>query len=84
MKIETKKLELKPEGSWIKRTFKSAHIRKTVLFIMGGMLVGLAYTFFTEGNSFVNVTSNEIMQNVFTGAFLGFFITNSPCSRGAC
>lgn len=84
MKIETKKLEIKQEGSWLKRTLKAPHTRKTLLYILGGMVVGLAYTFVTEGQSFAKVPNNEILQNVFTGAFLGFFITNSPCARGAC
>ncbi|MBI9067145.1 MAG: hypothetical protein JEZ09_07630 [Salinivirgaceae bacterium] len=84
VKMEFKKLELKQEGTWIKRTLKSVHVRKSALFILGGMVLGLGYTFFTEGNSFANVPADEIFKNVLTGGFLGFFITNSPCSRGKC
>ncbi len=83
-KMEFKKLEIEQEGNRFTRLLKSKHTRKTVIYIVGGILVGFAYTFFTEGNTFANVPTDEIFKNVLTGAFLGFFITNSPCARGRC
>ena len=84
LKIEYKKLELKEEGSWFKRLISKPHTKKTLLYILGGMVLGVAYTFFTEGQSFTHVPGKEFFQNALTGGFLGFFITNSPCARGAC
>lgn len=84
IKIDYKKLELKKEGTWFKRFLSNPHTKKTLIYIAGGIVLGIAFTFFTEGNSFIKAPVDEFFKNALTGAFLGFFITNSPCSRGAC
>jgi len=82
MKFE--KLEIKEEGSWIKRTIKKPHVKKTLLYILIGAFAGFAFYFFTEGIQMDKMPTNEILQSVGVGAFFGFFITNSPCARGRC
>jgi len=82
--MEFKKLEIEPEGSWLKRTLESKHTKKTLIYIVIGAVVGLLYFYFTEGKQFAELTSGEIFKSMLVGGFLGFFITNSPCSRGKC
>jgi hypothetical protein len=82
--MEFKKLEIKQEGNWLKRLVNSKQFKKSVLFIVIGAIAGLLYTFFTEGKELSQLASEEIYRNMFTGAFLGFFITNSPCAKGKC
>jgi len=82
--MEFKKLEIEPEGSWIKRTLESKHTRKTLIYIVLGAIAGLVYFYFSEGKQIANITGGEIFKSMLVGGFLGFFITNSPCSRGKC
>lgn len=82
--MEFKQLEIKQEGSLIKRIFLSKHIRRSVLFILIGALLGLAGTYFMAGMEINSISSKDLLTNVFTGSFFGFFITNSPCARNKC
>jgi RsiW-degrading membrane proteinase PrsW (M82 family) len=82
--MEFKKLEIKPEGSWIKRTFASKHFKKTVLYILIGAAAGFLYYYFTEGNKLETMPMEDIGRSLLFGGFFGFFITNSPCARGRC
>jgi RsiW-degrading membrane proteinase PrsW (M82 family) len=82
--IEFKKLDIKPEGSWIKRTFWSEHAKRSMIFIAFGAFIGLLYFYFTEGQHMEIISSGEILKSMAIGGFFGFFITNSPCARGKC
>jgi hypothetical protein len=82
--MEFKKLEIEPEGSWLKRTLESKHTKKTLIYIVLGAVAGLVYFYFSEGKQIANITGGEIFKSMLVGGFLGFFITNSPCSRGKC
>jgi hypothetical protein len=82
--MEFKKLEIKQEGNWLKRLVHSKQFKKSVLFIVIGATAGLIYSYFNQGQVLSELASEEIYRNMFTGAFLGFFITNSPCARGRC
>ena len=82
--MEFKKLEIKQEGSWIKRTLSSQRFKRTMLAISVGAIAGLLITFFTDGKELSAINPKDIWTNVFTGAFFGFFLTNSPCARGRC
>lgn len=82
--MEFKQLELKQDSNWFKRKYRSKHFRKSVLFTLGGGLVGFLLFYFTEGQNLNSMSGGDIFNNVFMGAFLGFFITNSPCARGRC
>ena len=77
-------MEIKPDGSWLKRTFESKHARKTVIYIVLGAIAGFALFYFTEGKQIDNITAGEIAKSMFFGGFLGFFVTNSPCARNKC
>lgn len=83
-KMEFKKLEIQPEGSWVKRTLLSQHGKKTLLYIGLGAVAGLMLYFLSKENPTSNISIGELAQNMFFGGFFGFFITNSPCARGKC
>ena len=82
--MEFKQLDIKPEGSWLKRTIESKHARKTVVYIVLGAIAGFVFFYFTEGKQIDNITAGEIAKSMFFGGFLGFFVTNSPCARNKC
>ena len=82
--MEFKKLDIKPEGSWLKRTFESKHTRKTLIYIVLGAIAGFVFFYLTEGKQFSEITSGDVFKSMFFGGLLGFFVTNSPCARGRC
>ncbi len=82
--MEFKQLDIKPEGSWIKRNILSQHGKKTITYMVIGAVVGFIFFFITEEKQFATLTSGEIIKSMAMGGFFGFFITNSPCARGKC
>lgn len=82
--MEFKQLDIKPEGNWFRRTFLSAHAKKSLLFTAIGAIGGLTYFYFTEGKDMDVISTGEIFKSMLFGAFFGLFITNSPCARGRC
>lgn len=82
--MEFKKLEIEPEGSWLKRKWALPHFRKTIIYTLGGAVVGFLFYFLTEGMFMDKMPINDIVQSIIIGLFIGLFITNSPCARGKC
>jgi hypothetical protein len=82
--MEFKKLDIKPEQSWLKRTIGSKHFKRSLLFSLIGALVGFLYFYLTVGKDMDVMQSGDIIQSMLFGTFFGFFITNSPCARGRC
>lgn len=82
--MEIKKLEIKEEGNWLQRKLRNPHIKKSLLAIALGAVVGFAFYYFSEGMHMDAMPTGEIVQSIIVGAFIGFFITNSPCARGRC
>ena len=82
--MEFKKLELEPESNWFKRTIKSKHTKRTVLFTLLGALAGFLIFIFGEGKNLDHIQANDIINSLLIGGFFGFFITNSPCARNKC
>jgi hypothetical protein len=82
--MQFKELDLKPQGSWVKRTLQSAHIRKTLIAMFVGALAGFTFFYVTEGRLLQSIPGMEILKSLGIGAFFGLFITNSPCARGRC
>ena len=82
--MEFKKLELEPESGWIKRTIKSPHTKKTIVYTLIGAAGGFLYFYLTEGKHMDVITTTDVVKSLFIGGFFGFFITNSPCARGRC
>jgi len=82
--MEFKKLEIKSEESWFKRTILSQHGKKTILYILIGSVAGFVLFFVTQEKQFTEITAGEIVKSMFMGGFFGFFITNSPCARNKC
>lgn len=82
--MEFKKLEIEPEGSWLKRKLSNPHFRKSVIYTLLGALIGFVFFYLTEGRLMDKMPNEDIVQSVLVGAFFGAFITNSPCARGRC
>jgi hypothetical protein len=84
MKIETKKLELRPEDKGIKGIFKSKQFRRTILGIVPGAVAGFALFYFTEGLYMDSLPQKDVIQSLVFGGLFGLFVTNSPCARNRC
>ena len=82
--MEFKKLEIKPDSNWFRRTIRSKHTLRSIIFISIGALAGLLYFYFTEGKHMDAITNRDILKSILIGGFFGFFITNSPCARNKC
>ena len=82
--MQFKQLELSQKESWLKRTLKSAHFKKSLIAITIGAMASFTFFYFTEGRLMENMTAGDILKSMGVGAFFGFFITNSPCARGRC
>ncbi len=82
--MEFKKLEIKQEGNGFKRLITSNHFKKSVIYILIGAVLGIVFTYFSEGRSFSQLSLRDMVTNILTGAFIGFFLTNSPCARNKC
>lgn len=82
--MEFKKLELKQEKSWIKRTVQNKQFQRTAIFTLIGAIAGTAYTYYSQGKQSDIIQAAEIIKNALLGAGAGIFITNSPCARGKC
>lgn len=82
--MEFKQLDIEPEGNWFQRTFSTPHAKKSIVYILIGMVAGLVFLIVTSDKPFVEITSGDFFQSILFGGFLGFFITNSPCARNKC
>jgi hypothetical protein len=82
--IKFKKLEIGSENKGISKLIKSQHLRKSLLYILIGALAGFGFFYFTEARQLQSWIFSDSLSSVFMGAFLGFFITNSPCARNRC
>ncbi len=83
-KIEVKKLEIESEEKGFKGWLKSKQVRKTIIATAIGAVGGFLYFYLTDGRTMDAIPPGDIFQNVIFGAFLGFFVTNSPCARNKC
>lgn len=82
--MEFKKLEIKEDGNWLQRKIRNPHTKKTLIYILIGAVAGFLFYYFTEGMQMDVMPRGEVVQSILVGAFLGFFITNSPCAKGHC
>lgn len=82
--MQFKQLELKPQGSQIKRTLTSPHFRRSLIAIGLGAVIGFALYFLSEGMHMESMPGRDILKSIGIGGFFGFFYTNSPCARGRC
>lgn len=82
--MQFKQLELKTQGSWLKRTVSSKHFRRSILALGLGAVIGFTLYYLTEGMHMESMPGNEIMKSILIGGFFGLFYTNSPCARGRC
>lgn len=82
--MEFKQLDIKPQGSWFKRTLWTSHGKKTMLYIALGAVVGLVFFLLSFDRPLAEVSSGDFIQSLFMGGLFGFFITNNPCARNKC
>jgi hypothetical protein len=82
--MQFKELELSQQESKFKRTLQSAHFKKSVIAILVGATASFAFFYATEGKLMDTMLMGDILRSMAPGAFLGFFLTNSPCARGRC
>ncbi len=82
--MQFKQLDIKPEGSWFQRTFLTAHAKKSLIYILLGVVAGPVFMLITNDKSFAEFSTGDFFQSMLFGGAFGFFITNSPCARGRC
>ena len=82
--MEFKKLDIKPDENWFKRTIWTTHGKKTLLYIFVGALAGFLFYLISDDVKVTSINWNDVFPNVAIGAFFGFFLTNSPCARNKC
>ncbi|MEN8202660.1 MAG: hypothetical protein ABFS28_08700 [Bacteroidota bacterium] len=82
--MQFKQLEIKPEGTWLKRTLNSSQLRKSLIAIALGAVIGFVLFYLTEGRQMESMPGKDILKSILIGGFFGFFYTNSPCARGRC
>ena len=82
--MQFEKLEIEPEGSWVKRKLWSKHSKKTYLYMTIGALAGAMLFLLDKDGKFANIHFGDMLPNILIGGFFGFFITNSPCARNKC
>jgi hypothetical protein len=84
MSFQFKPVVLGSEGKKHKQLDRWRHVVKTLAYMIIGALVSLLMHYFVEGWTLSILLTDEINNPLFTGAFVGFFLTNSPCARGRC
>ena len=82
--MKFKSLDIKTDTVTSKRNIFSSHLFKSVLYILIGAIAGFILFYLTEGKHLNTLTTGDILRSTLTGAFLGFFISNSPCARNKC
>ena len=82
--MEFKPLELKNREGKFRRFVKAPQLRRTLLAVLIGAIIGFALFYFSEGRSMQTMPAGDIIQSMMIGGFFGFFVTNSPCARGRC
>ena len=82
--MKFKQLELNEETNWFKRTFRSPHTRRTIIYVLIGAVAGVLLLLLSQAEHIDRITGGDILRNALLGGFFGFFITNSPCARGRC
>ena len=82
--MQFKQLDIKPEGSWIQRTFLTPHAKKSLVYVLIGAFIGPVLMLLSNDKSFTEFSTGEFFQSMLFGGLFGFFITNSPCLRDKC
>ncbi len=82
--FEIKKYKIDSEKKGIKGWVQSSHGRRTLISTMVGAIAGFGYFYFSEGQYMSPIGIDNVLKSLAIGGFFGFFITNSPCTRGHC
>ena len=68
----------------IKNIFKSRQFRKSIFAIFIGAVSGFLYYRFIGCSSGQCPITGSPYGSIILGSLIGFFISNSPCSKGKC
>ncbi|HET6556562.1 MAG TPA: hypothetical protein VFG54_04560 [Prolixibacteraceae bacterium] len=72
------------KNSPVKQQLTSWRFWRPILSVLIGALAGYLYYHFIGCNSgLCAITSSPVMSTLW-GGLMGFFLVNSPCSRGKC
>lgn len=78
-----KELEVKEKKS-LRTLFKGKQFKRTLIFMVGGAIISVAWFYYGEGQHLGEITSTHWFKSAAVGALFGIFISNSPCARGQC
>lgn len=79
-----KTCEAKPKPKTVKEFFTSWYFWRPFISVFVGGIAGFLYYHFVGcASGHCAITSNPYMSIVW-GAFMGWFVVSSPCSRGKC
>lgn len=76
--------EVKPDSQTIKSFFKSWNFWKPFLAVTIGAVAGFSYYYFVGCTSGTCAITSSPYMSTLGGGLLGFFVVNSPCSKGRC
>jgi hypothetical protein len=76
--------EVKTVPRSIKEFFKSWNFRKPFLAVSIGAIAGFSYYYFVGCTSGTCAITSSPYLSTLGGGMMGFFVVNSPCSRGRC
>ena len=76
--------EVRPKPKTVKEFVKSWNFWKPFIAVMIGGIAGYSYYHFAVCSSGVCPITGNPYICVIWGSLLGFFMVNSPCSRGNC
>jgi len=76
--------EIRPKPKTIRKFLKSWNFWKPIVAVFIGGIAGYSYYHFVGCSSGTcPITGNPFISVIWGGLF-GFFMVNSPCSRGKC
>lgn len=82
--FEFEKLQIKEDGNWLQRKLKDSHFKRTLLFALGGAIVGFVVFLLSEDRPSDVYWNQDAVESIVIGLLVGLFITNSPCAKGRC
>jgi len=68
----------------IKKFIVSVALKKTLLGVLIGSMLGFLYYYFIGCSSGACTITSSPYGSIIIGGIFGLLVTNSPCSRGNC
>jgi hypothetical protein len=70
-----------PKPKSIKEFFTTWYFWRPFLGVTIGILAGIMFYCFVESQTISCSITNDTWNSMLIGAFMGFFVTTSPCAR---